>query len=71
MKFSVDLEKCQDHGQCVFAAPQFFALDANGKLNLRQEAETEYLSAELDESERDAVEEAADMCPVQAILIHD
>lgn len=74
MKFSVDLDKCQDHGQCVFAAPHFFALDANGTLNLRAEAadgSDEYLSGEIDESDRDAVEEAADMCPVQAILIHD
>jgi 3-phenylpropionate/trans-cinnamate dioxygenase ferredoxin reductase component len=27
MKFTVDLHKCQDHGQCVFAAPEIFQLD--------------------------------------------
>ena len=27
MKVEVDLKKCQDHGQCVYAAPGLFALD--------------------------------------------
>lgn len=71
MRFSVDLEKCQDHGQCVFAAPDVFQLDASGALALRHEAQGEYRSGELDESRRDAIEEAADMCPVQAIFIDD
>lgn len=70
MKFTVDLVKCQDHGQCVFAAPDVFQLDSNGKLNIRQLADTEY-TGEVDESRRDAIEEAADMCPVQAIFLDD
>jgi len=57
----VDRELCQDHGQCVFAAPQVFELDEEGKLVVLQE--------EVDESLRDVVEEAADVCPVQAITI--
>jgi len=27
MKFTVDMKKCQDHGQCVYSAPTLFALD--------------------------------------------
>ena len=57
----VDRELCQDHGQCVFAAPQVFELDEEGKLVVLQD--------EVDESLRDNVEEAADVCPVQAITI--
>ena len=57
----VDRDVCQDHGQCVFAAPQVFELDEEGKLVVLQE--------EVDESLRDVVEEAADVCPVQAITI--
>jgi ferredoxin len=57
----VDRELCQDHGQCVFSAPQVFELDEEGTLVQLQE--------EVDESLRDAVEEAADVCPVQAITI--
>ena len=57
----VDRDLCQNHGQCVFAAPQVFELDEEGKLVVLQE--------EVDESLRDVVEEAADVCPVQAITI--
>jgi ferredoxin len=57
----VDRDVCQDHGQCVFAAPQVFELDEEGKLVVLQD--------EVDESLRANVEEAADVCPVQAITI--
>ncbi len=71
MHIVVDLNKCQDHGQCVFSAPSVFALDAQGKLSFRAEAADTYTSAELDEALRDDVEEAADACPLQAILVED
>jgi ferredoxin len=56
----VDMSKCQDHGQCVFAAPDVFQLDENGKLAYVEEP---------DESLRADVEDAADVCPLQAITI--
>ena len=71
MHIVVDLNKCQDHGQCVFSAPKVFSLDEDGKLSFRREATGTYLSAALDESLRDDVEEAADVCPLQAIDIED
>jgi len=72
MRITVDLTKCQDHGQCVFSAPAVFALDDQGKLALRSESEGDsYTSEEMDESLRDDVEEAADACPLQAILVED
>ena len=61
IKVVVDRDLCQDHGQCVFAAPQVFELDEEGKLEVLQE--------EVGEDLRDAVEEAAEVCPVQAITI--
>ena len=61
LKVVVDMDVCQDHGQCVFAAPEVFALNDNGKLVV--------LIAEPAESQRAAVEDAADVCPVQAISI--
>jgi ferredoxin len=61
IKVVVDLDVCQDHGQCVFAAPQVFELDEEGKLVVLQE--------EVDESLRANVEEAADVCPTQAITL--
>lgn len=70
MHITVDLNKCQDHGQCVFSAPSVFALDDRGKLSFRAETTAgTYTSADLEESLRDDVEEAADSCPLQAILV--
>ncbi|MFD9436653.1 ferredoxin [Streptomyces sp. NPDC060002] len=60
MKVVVDMNKCQDHGQCVFAAPDVFQLDGNGRLA--------YVS-DPDGALLDEVEEAADVCPLQAIRI--
>ncbi|MEU6661837.1 ferredoxin [Streptomyces sp. NPDC046821] len=60
MKVVVDMNKCQDHGQCVFSAPDVFQLDDNGRLA--------YVS-DPDDALRDEVEEAADVCPLQAIRI--
>ncbi|MBX6384449.1 MAG: ferredoxin [Microbispora sp.] len=60
MRVIVDMNICKDHGQCVFAAPEVFQINENGKL---------VYVAEPDESLRDAVEEAADVCPLQAITI--
>jgi ferredoxin len=54
------MTKCQHYGQCVFEAPTVFKLNAEDKL--------EYV-AEVDDSERDNVEAAVDICPMQAIRI--
>jgi len=61
LKVIVDRDLCQDHGQCCFAAPEVFELDDNGKLQV--------LIEEPDEALRATVEDAADVCPVQAITI--
>jgi ferredoxin len=71
MRITVDLTQCADHGQCVFSAPKVFSLDENGKLTFRNEATDRYVSGDLDEAQRDDVEEAADVCPMQAILIEE
>lgn len=60
MKIVVDLEVCDGHAQCVFAAPNVFQLDGQGKVRY---------TAEPDESERDNVMNAVDACPLLAIEI--
>ena len=60
-KVVVDLDVCQDHGQCVFAAPEVFQLDDAGRLVV--------LAEEPDDALRARCEDAADVCPVQAITI--
>ena len=62
-KVVVDMDVCQDHGQCVFAAPDVFELNAEGRL--------EVLVPEPDDALRTACEDAADVCPVQAITLED
>ncbi|NLU70492.1 ferredoxin [Streptomyces sp. HNM0574] len=62
MKVIVDMDVCQDHGQCVFAAPEVFSLDADGRLGF-----VEHPDASL----REEVEDAADVCPLQAIRVED
>lgn len=60
MKVTVDMTLCQDHGQCAIAAPEVFRINDEGHL--------EY-DAEPGDDMLEYVEEAADVCPVQAILI--
>lgn len=60
MKVVVDSSKCQDNGQCVFAAPDVFRLDENGRLSYVPDP---------DDALRDDVEEAVDVCPRRAIRI--
>ncbi|GAA1011170.1 ferredoxin [Streptomyces sp. F-3] len=60
MKITVDMNLCQDHGQCAIAAPEVFRMNDEGKL---------VYETDPDDALRTEVEEAADVCPVQAILI--
>lgn len=60
MHVYVDRAKCDNHGQCTFSAPTVFRLDDKGVL--------EYENV-VDESLRADVEEAADVCPLQAITV--
>jgi ferredoxin len=68
MKVEVDLNKCQDHGQCVYAAPELFALDDDGRLSLRSRA-TDVYTADVDEANTEELYEAAEVCPLQAITV--
>ncbi|MFI5533296.1 ferredoxin [Kitasatospora sp. NPDC051853] len=60
MRITVDLNLCESHGQCVYAAPEVFSFD-----------EDDYLVFEAQPSDglRDAVEKAAAVCPVRAITV--
>lgn len=60
MKVTVDMSLCQDHGQCAIASPAVFRMDENSKL---------VYEGEFDDALLSEVEEAADVCPVQAIFI--
>lgn len=62
MKITVDLDVCEGHGQCEFAAPDVFEVTDDGSVDYQETAP---------ESERAAVVKAAAVCPVRAIVIGD
>lgn len=62
MKVYVDRKLCDNHGQCAISAPNVFRINAEGILEYEEM---------VDESLRNDVEDAIDVCPVQAIFILD
>lgn len=60
MKVTVDLDVCEGHGQCEFAAPDVFEVTDDGSV---------LYEAEPAESERANVVKAAAVCPVRAIVV--
>ena len=60
IKITVDMDKCQHYGQCVFEAPEVFQLNADDKLEYKAEAPDEMLAD---------LEAAADVCPMHAIFL--
>lgn len=60
MRVVVDRSRCQDHGQCAIAAPEVFRIDDDGHL---------VYDGSPDGTHREAVEDAADVCPLQAITV--
>jgi len=71
MRVRVDLARCEDHGQCVFSAPDVFSLDDDGRQAFRRVATEMYRSDVLPDELRADVEEAADVCPLQAISVEE
>jgi ferredoxin len=71
VKFKVDLDRCENHGQCTYSAPDVFSLDGEGKLSFREGAGSEYVSPVVDSDLEEDVEEASDVCPVLAISLLD
>jgi ferredoxin len=62
MRVFVDRDACLTHAQCVLAAPDVFTLDDGGNL---------VYESEPDESHRERIEAAVEMCPTQAISLDD
>ena len=60
IKVHVDMNLCQSHGECVFAAPDVFDLGDDDVLVWKED---------VDESRRAEVEQAVQVCPMAAIRI--
>ena len=61
MKVVVNFDVCMSNAQCMLAAPEVFEVREDGMLYLLQEQPPETL--------RDKIEDAARLCPTQAITI--
>jgi ferredoxin len=62
MHVKVDLDACESHGECVFAAPEVFELDDDDEL---------HWDAEPADSLREKVQRAVAVCPTQAIRLEE
>ncbi len=60
MHIDVDRDACELHAQCVFAAPDVFAIDEDDELRY---------DPSPDPAQDDNVQRAALACPVQAIRL--
>lgn len=69
MKIKIDLLSCKDFGECVQTAPTLFHLDEYGKQSLRANSAGTKVEFEAAEEFRSAAEEAAIVCPMQALTI--
>ena len=61
MKVLLERGKCEGYGNCVFAAPEVFDLDDDGRAVL--------LAEELPEERRGEANEAVANCPSRAIAV--
>lgn len=63
MKVSIDNDKCIGCGICVGICPEVFEMNSEGKAEVKINIDTE--------KHKDAIKEAAESCPVEAIEIED
>ena len=62
MRLSVDLNRCEQHGQCVLAAPEQFEFDEDDNLAW---------NSSPTEEQREAAQRAVDACPMMAITLEE
>jgi ferredoxin len=60
MKVHVDMNLCQSHGECVYAAPDVFELGDDDVLRWEED---------VADDRREALEEAVNVCPMLAISL--
>jgi ferredoxin len=59
-RISVDRAACKLHGECAALAPEIFSFDGTGELTYR---------GAIDAAETGVAEDAAFLCPTQAITL--
>jgi ferredoxin len=59
LTIDIDMDKCQNYGQCVFEAEDIFQLDGEGNIQYTKD---------VPDDRQDDVDNAVDVCPMQAII---
>jgi ferredoxin len=60
-RVEADLDLCQGHAMCELEAPDHFHVPKRGKVEIRK--------TEPPEEDREAVQNAIDMCPTRALSL--
>ena len=58
LTIDIDMDKCQNYGQCVCEAEDIFQLDGDGNIQYTKD---------VPDDRQDDVDNAVDVCPIQAI----
>lgn len=58
LTIDIDMNKCQNYGQCVSEAEDIFQLDGDGDIQYTKD---------VPDDRQDDVDNAVDVCPMQAI----
>jgi ferredoxin len=58
LTIDIDMDKCQNYGQCVCEAEDIFQLDGDGNIQYTKD---------VPDDRQDDVDNAVDVCPMQAI----
>ncbi|MFE9975646.1 ferredoxin [Streptomyces hirsutus] len=64
MRITVDISRCEAHGECVVTAPEVFDLDEEGVV-------VRLIDASPGEEQREKVERAVRFCPTKALTLDD
>ncbi|MBZ9572772.1 ferredoxin [Patescibacteria group bacterium] len=72
MKIIIEKEKCIGCGSCAALCPKFFEMAEDGKSHLKgSKFDPKTEKEELEIKEPSCAKEAAEVCPVQIIKIHE
>ncbi|MFH1611744.1 MAG: ferredoxin [bacterium] len=72
MKITLDLEKCIGCGSCSTACPNAFKMGEDLKVHIVDaDNEESIIEKKTIDEAPDCIQEAADICPVQAIVIEE
>ena len=58
LTIDIDMDKCQNYGQCVCEAEDIFQLDGDGNIQYTKD---------VPDDRQDDVDNAVDVCPMRAI----